>query len=560
MTRLTSIRTTSLAFLLILLLFSSQQTIVAQTDTLPSVRVVHLVPDGPAFDLYLDEITPAIFQNIRYGDATRLFQTQPGLHDIAITAAGTPKETAVINQQATANKDSSYTVMATGQLSALDLQPIVLARGLHRTPTPGATLMRVFHGSRAAGDVDITITDVASKTTSFDNFSFRSATTYQSLPAGNIRVEVSEPGGDLLYTGTGIIPQGSLLTVIAAGDPSAGTFKLYVLSDNSEQAKFPMDTLRAENVGNDGLVRLVHVSPLVGNLKIAAVDDVEDNEDIEYQWATETTSDLDADTNAIVLWREGESADMALLTKNIDIVAKAYRAYFIVGDVDAGTFDLLSLTADITATPPVGQSSVRVLNAALDTSLVDIEIEFSNGTKRMVSSSGFRGFTPYQLDQAGLTTVRLTRLGESEPFITVQGMIPSNTFATLIIVGDIESSGLGVRLLVDSDNDEQKPMIAFESPSGVEWEREIITDLRVRHHSNADDISVRFSLLQPTVVKMELYGVAGEQVGSYHLGHREQGEYTRQFDVRSIPNGWYLMIMRNNEGRIIARERLSIRR
>ncbi|MCE2503807.1 MAG: DUF4397 domain-containing protein [Chlorobi bacterium] len=559
MTRLTTTCVLPWIFFFVLILLRGPQVTVAQQDALPDVRVVHLVSDGPAFDLYLDEITPAIFQNIRYGDASRRFQTQPGLHNIAITAAGIPKETAIINQEVTANNDTSYTFLATGELSALDIQPIVLTRALNRTPAPGATLVRLFHASRSAGNVDIKITDVVSNTTSVNNFSFQSATSYQSIPEGNIRVEVSAPGGDLLYAGTGIIAQGNLLTIIASGDPKAKTFKLFVLSDNSERAKMPMDTLRAEPIDNKGLWRFVHVSPTSGDLEFT-VNNTLEVDLLEYKNTTSIRKDFIAGSYNVKVSRDGDGPAAALVMKDIYVISNFYRATYAIGDVEDGTFDLLSLTDNMADSPPAGQSSMRVLNVALDTNLIDIEIEFSDGSKRSVASTRFGSFSSYQSGPAGITTVRLSRLGVSEPFLSVQGTVPSNASVTLIVLGDIESGGLEVNLLVDSDEKQQEPMTRFEPMSSVSWEREIVHEFNVLHGPDQDALLLKFALLKPTGVTVDLYDLNGKHIQRNDFGHFEQGEYVRQLDVRSILSGWHLIVMTNEKGRLIAREPLTIRR
>ena len=527
----------------------------AQDESLPKVRVVHAVPDAPAFDLYLDEITPAIFQGIRYGDASATFQLQPGLHTAAVTAAGAPKETALLTQQADANLDSAYTIIATGQVQALDVAPVVLTRYLKRVPTSGATLIRLMNASRPAGGIDIKVTDIASNTTTIGNLGFRTAGDYFSVPSGNIRVEVSRPGGEVFYTGTGSVTQGGLLTLIAVGDPDAGSFRVYVLPDNSDQAKAPMDTLRVEQTGTKGYWRLIHASANAGRLE-TQVDTK--TLTLGYRDATDVSDDFDAGNYNVKVRHEEGTPGSPLIDKDVEVIANAYRATYIIGDENAGTLDLISLTADVTARPPAGQAGLRVLNVSLDTALVDIKIRFSDGSTRDVRSSGFRNFTQYAPGPAGSTTVTLTRPGESVPFLTVQGMIPADAFSTLVILGDVNNGGHSVSLLVDSRESAQMPMLEFQKVSSVTGVEGIVEDFRIYQDRNSASPRVQFSLSVPADISIRLFDVRGGLVRSDDLGFRGKGEHLYVPAVGDLASGFYIAVL-ISEGKVLGRERLVVR-
>ncbi|MCB0711254.1 MAG: DUF4397 domain-containing protein [Ignavibacteriae bacterium] len=534
----------------------SAPTLFAQTDSLPKIRVVHVVPDAPAFDLYLDEITPAIFQGVRYGDASKNFQLQPGQHDAAITAANAPKETALFSQQAFANLDSAYTIFATGQVQALDIAPIVLTRSLKRVPASGRTLVRLFHASLPAGNVKVKVTDIASNETIFDNVPFRSASDYFSVPSGNIRVEVSKAGGEVFYVGTGSVTQGALLTLVGVGTPEANSFKMYVLSDNSDLAKTPMDTLRTERTGNKGAWRMIHLSPTSGNLEVG-VDNASDKGVLLFRDATDVADDLDGGNHNVKVWHQGETGSEPLIDKDVEVIANAYRATYVIGDQGSGTLDLLSLTADPSALPPPGQASVRLLNAALDTALIDVRIQFASGAPRDVSSSGFRNFTSYANAAAGSATVTLTRPGAQAPFLTATGNIPADAFSTLIILGSIGDGNLSVNLLVDSDESEQAPMLKFEETSGVEWDQRIVNQFRIVESSTSETIRLQFGLQSASDISYRMYDALGKLVGSDNLGFRSSGEHSHVVDVQNVTSGLYLVTL-SSGGEVVATERVYI--
>ena len=551
------IYTLLLPLLLVLFLLGGAR-LVAQTDSLPKVRVAHVVPNAPGFDMYLDEIMPAVFQGINFGDASRNFEFQAGQHEATITLSGAPKEAALIQQQAFANLDTAYTIVATGELVPFDIAPVVLTRSLSRVPPSGQTFIRLLHASLPAGTVDVKVTDIASNTTTFSGVSFRSASNYFAVPSGNIRVEISNPGEAPFYIGTGSVTQGGILTLIAVGRPnsdsSSGTFKVFVLPDNSDQAKTPMDTLRTEQTGTEGLWRFINVVPTEPKLVLRVGSDTGE---LDYRFASEAL-DLEAGTYTLKVWRPEDGEPNALIEQDVEVIANAYRATYVIGDPDAGTTDILSLTADPTALPPSGQTSVRLLNVALDTALVDIQMKFSNGSVRNVNSSGFRNFTQYAFAPAGETTVTLTRPGESAPFLTAKGTIPPNSYGTIIVLGDVRDGGLRVNLLVDSRKSEQMPMTEFQITTGVESLRQLVQQFRLLRDQRSQSVRVSYTLLEPTPLAVQIHDLRGGLRYSQDLGLQHTGEHLHQIALNDLPSGYYLVSIQS-QGRVIGSEELMIR-
>ncbi len=151
------------------------------------VRVAHMSPDAPPVDILVDNATAV--SNLSYGNVTNYTSLPAGEHNVTITAAG-DLGTVVSSANVTFNESRNYTVAATGLVSGSGdnaFEPVVY-EDTFTAPGQGNASVRLLHEALGAGPVDVTVK--GTNTTLFDNVSFRNATAYKEVPAGNYTLEV----------------------------------------------------------------------------------------------------------------------------------------------------------------------------------------------------------------------------------------------------------------------------------------------------------------------------------------------------------------------------------
>ncbi len=198
-----------------------------------NVRVIHAIPDGPAtVDVLVDNKT--VVTALEYGHASDYHKVATGVRAISVNESGTAN--VVLSTSPDFQKDSSYTVIATGMAAAP--QSIVLhddAAG----PAAGNAKLRLVHGAPGAGAVDIYITtpgaDLSALTPDFSNVTLSSGTPYTEVVAGDYQIRFTATGTKTvaLDTGTLTLADGDVSTAIALDDAGGGApFSAVVFDDN----------------------------------------------------------------------------------------------------------------------------------------------------------------------------------------------------------------------------------------------------------------------------------------------------------------------------------------
>ncbi len=149
------------------------------------LRVMHTVPDAPNVDIYANE--NLIVSNLAYGDYTDYLTIPVGTYRISVYAAGT-KDSPVIENMLTVNKNSILTVAAVGTLSNIGLLAVKDANGKKE---PGKAMIRFLHLSPNAPAVDITLPN---GTVIFSNVSFKEVTPYIGVDPMNYTLQVRVAG------------------------------------------------------------------------------------------------------------------------------------------------------------------------------------------------------------------------------------------------------------------------------------------------------------------------------------------------------------------------------
>ena len=149
------------------------------------VRIIHTVPDAPNVDIYAND--QLIVNNLAYGVYTDYLPVAEGTYRISLYVAGT-KDSAVISNMLTVNRNAIITVAAVGTLSDIELLAIPDA---NETRMPGKALIRFLHLSPNAPAVDITLPD---GTVIFSNVSFKHITPYMDVTPMSYTLQVRVAG------------------------------------------------------------------------------------------------------------------------------------------------------------------------------------------------------------------------------------------------------------------------------------------------------------------------------------------------------------------------------
>jgi len=189
--------------------------------TTAELRVVHASPDAPNVDVLVDNT--AALTNVAYKAASTYLQVPSGSRNLKIRATGTT--TVVIDQTATLNQGSAYTVIATGRVASI--APLVLTDD-QTSPAAGNVRLRLVHASPAAGNVDIYVNaptaDITTATPTLANVAFRVASNYLEVPAGTYRVRITPAGTKTVAIDVNnvALTAGQVRTAVAVDAPGGG--------------------------------------------------------------------------------------------------------------------------------------------------------------------------------------------------------------------------------------------------------------------------------------------------------------------------------------------------
>ena len=424
-----------------------------------NVRAVHLVADGPAVDLFIDNTTPPAVSNVAYRDASEDLLLEEGSYNIKIGPTGLGLQGAVIDADIQPVADSGYVIYATGLVSTLDLAPVVLTRDINTAPSAGNALVRLLHASPVLDNVDITITDANDQSTTSTNLAFRTATEYSSFRAGKVSVQVAESGGGKrIYSGTGTLVDGGVLTIIASGDPNDKSFKINLLVDSDNTAQVPMAEL-VETVVEEAFLRAVHlvddqerVSLFVENKTPALFSD------FSFRNATSLKA-LPSDEYNLKVVPEGQPLDNAFIDINETLSTNIAYTMCITGSVSGDDRLSILLSRDKNVAPESGKTLVRVLNASFQAGNLDIIMTTESGAQQALNGHEFRTASDYEEFPSEEIFIDVYPTGGARPILSASGFLPTDGIVTIIANGDPSENDFVLNLLVESDDAEQKPML-----------------------------------------------------------------------------------------------------
>jgi hypothetical protein len=198
------------------------------------LRAVHLSPDAPLVDIYVDD--ELVAEDVEYLDQTGYLELTAGAANVIVTVAGDPAAI-VIDADATLSEDTDYTVLAANFME--DIEPIILLDA-NSPPASGFVQVRIVHGSPSTGLVDVYLTapgvPLDEATATLTDVAFGEASNYLEAAAGTYQIRVT-PANTLdvaLDSGPVALAAGQIRTVIAADADGGGTpLQALVLADRN---------------------------------------------------------------------------------------------------------------------------------------------------------------------------------------------------------------------------------------------------------------------------------------------------------------------------------------
>ncbi len=522
----------------------------------PHVRVVQAIPDAPPVDIFAD--TALLANRMAFRDASNEISIDPGTYQMGVAIAGAGGN--VISQPLTIGRDTAYTAVSIGSVASAAADVVILKRPLALRAPTDSLLVRGFHAAPGTGPIDVMVIDSGNDTTRLQGMAFGSWTGFNTIAAGPVRVEVAPAGGEPSYTAGGTLPSGSVLTMLATGTLDSNDFRIDVLVESDSSAQRPMLELQPIlPPQHRGQLRVVHVSPDVGNLDVYIAGDTAHPIPLSFRYAGPTVSLPAPDRVGLRLSLAGNGFDTPLESDSVDLAADTLGTAFALGSQSIDSLFLLILPTDLNASIPAGQTMFRLLDAAPDTGAVDVHVTYSDGSDIVYRGMHFTAFEQYAMVPAGATSVEITPAGGTAPILTVAGTVPPDAAVTMILTGQMADHSLGVNLLVESDTMAQEPMLLFGAVQSVTTTSTLESGLTVAPNPATTTVRFRFTTSVAGDVAIDLYDVTGRRVASVPAGTQPAGTHEVSVPTSMLASGTYSAVL-TRSGRRIATRRLVVQR
>ncbi len=244
---------------------------VVNSATRPTlVRGIHLSPDAPAVDIYVDDTL--VTEDLAYTQFVGPLEVPFGTRNLKVKAANTTAT--VIDANLELEQGRRYSLYAVGKLASI--APLVFEDT--RFAARKAAKLRVLHGAASAPRVDVYLSRPGAPLEKLDpileNVPFKSISSYFRLRPGGLQVRVTLPDTKTVVIDSGAltIKEGDVLSAVAIDKPGKpGEFSAIVINERQFNPPniSPSKTIVEIAAGNPAF------STLVGALQTAQlVDDL----------------------------------------------------------------------------------------------------------------------------------------------------------------------------------------------------------------------------------------------------------------------------------------------
>ncbi|KXK56843.1 MAG: DUF4397 domain-containing protein [Chlorobi bacterium] len=430
------------------------------------VRVVHLLPGGPAMDCYWNKETTPLESAMNFGDGSKYVVTEitepagQGFREVKMTRAG--QATTIFTRSYPIVKDSSYTVYLFGVNQPLNISQVILGRHKVVAGTNALGVVRFINGSSDAGKLDISITDAKGNKNTTQQLDYQRFTGYQSYANGVCTVEVSQAGGPVFYRATYNLAANQIITIVPSGRLAVpGEFKLRVVDETNDNTQMPLAQMTPLLENKQSTFRVAHLVP-----DGPALDFYVDNifpalgTGLTYRNATDLMTTGDGNHTIKMIAPSLKPGDTTFKTMAMKLSADTIYTLVPIGSM-ATTTSVVTLARGKTVNVPAGKSLVRILHAGVGAGIVDLKITDANNNKVNRDAINYGTLIPAMELPAGATRIDIASSGGAT-YISTTGVIPAGKMLTLVLNGRKDTEGELSFTIVDETADAaQMPMATF---------------------------------------------------------------------------------------------------
>jgi hypothetical protein len=198
------------------------------------LRAVHLSPDAPAVDIFLNDKSPAAIQGLAFPNGTGFATLQAATYDIAIAASGdTPAEAVLRVEGLELSRDVDFTAVAYDRVASL--KALALVDSLNNVPS-GLIRVRAIHTASGVGQVDIwNVPTSGAPVLLYRDVDFGEVGRYLQLPAAAYRLGFdvnNDAVPDLLFS-IPALASGTVANVFAVAGSGGGVFLIVQFGDGT---------------------------------------------------------------------------------------------------------------------------------------------------------------------------------------------------------------------------------------------------------------------------------------------------------------------------------------
>jgi hypothetical protein len=342
-----------------------------ETTTGPSegnsfVRALHLSPDAPNVDVFVNDGPSPAFSDIPFGRGTGYAELPADEYRFRVSATGSPAADAVLDASGVALRDgASHTIVAFGSIATIGA---LVLDDEYDGLAAGSIRVRAVHAAEGVGQVDIyAYGPGGSSTRIYDDVDFGTAGEYLDIPAAEytLGIDLDDDGLPEVRFDLPALASGTIANIFAATDARGSVFLLAQLRDGN--------TLRIEpstRPVDEGQVRVIHFSPDAPPIDVFVNGaDAPIVADLPFGSGTGFAS-LPAGSFDVAVCASGTPATAAVLeVEGLEIAAGA--RYTVAAFDNLASVRAVVAEDDFSPVPP-GRIRVRVIHTAIGIGNVDV--------------------------------------------------------------------------------------------------------------------------------------------------------------------------------------------
>lgn len=412
------------------------------------IRFVHVSPDAPPIDIYVDgEI---VVKGVEFPTATAFLSFAAGDHRFQMTPAESTVEGALIDIDQDLDADTSYEIAAIGLLNDVEGQVFEVDTSVIES-ADGARI-RLIQGAPSLAGVDV---DVEDGDALFEDLDFPSASDYLEMTPATINLLLYATGERQILARLDdlLVEAGWVYDVFVAGQTENETLQFLALK---APAVASCSLVLGGGASDDGCTRFVHGSPDGPPLQVY-VDDASEptSAGLEFGQATGYVG-LPEGTHRVRLVAEGGSIEEPLLDAEFDVSAREAAEVVAVNTREA--MEIRTFGASL-APLPEGQARLRVIHAVPDADPFDVVMPDGS---MLFEAVEFGTASPYAAIPGGKVSVEVRVAGENESLVPLRELtVEAGSVYDIIVVGSVERATVSFSVL-------DSPSVSAEEHEGIQ--------------------------------------------------------------------------------------------